>query len=209
MPLKPLQSFPVFSLSSSSALWSPCGRSYCRPLLSIPRVPWCISCSCGAAAIQSQRATVRRGKPVQDVRWRARVGVGLLRHQHFKEGADLRQQGSAQWAVLVWTFTWGDREGTSGSTGNFPLHRLLTGFSQIFTEGGEGRGVQDVPGKEPALRGRRPVGDEDVVMVIGGERERQSGHPGRIADICEEIVCRNRRRLAESLGPGRRRIGRF
>lgn len=133
------------------------------------------------------------------------MGVGLLRHQHFKEGADLGQQGPAQWAVLLWAFTWGgDREGSSGSAGNFPpLISILTRHSGIFTEGGEGRGVQDVPGKELALRGRRPVGDENVVMVIGGERERQSGHPGRAAHVCEEIVCRDKQSISPDTEEGR------
>lgn len=125
------------------------------------------------------------------------MGVGLLRHQHFEEGADLGQQGPAQWAVLFWSFTWGNRERRLGlaSCAAISLARL----GQIFTKGGEGGGgVQDVPWMEVLLGGRRPVGDEDVVMVIGSERERQSGHPGRILNVREEIICKKRRSL---MGP--------
>lgn len=89
----------------------------------------------------------------------------------------------------------GGTERRWGSAG-CPAVFILTRLGQIFTEGGEGGGgVQDVPGMEVLLRGRRPVGDEDVVMVIGSERERQSGHPGRITDVREEIICKKRRSL--------------
>lgn len=50
---------------------------------------------------------------------------------------------------------------------------------------------------EVLLGGRRPVGDEDVVMVIGSERERQSGHPGWILNVREEIICKKRWSLTD------------
>ena len=88
----------------------------------------------------------------------------------------------------------GGQRDARGQTRPFPPSPSAP--AQILTEGGEGRGrVQDVPGKEVALGGRRPVGDEDVVMIIGSERERQSGHPGRVADVREEMVCRRGRSL--------------
>ena len=70
---------------------------------------WGVACSSGVGggggAIEAQRASVRRRESVQDVGPRAGVGVGLLRQQHLKERADLRQEGAAQWAVLLWSFT--------------------------------------------------------------------------------------------------------
>lgn len=62
----------------------------------------------------------------------------------------------------------------------------------FVTECGEGRGVQAIVRKELAVRRRRAVGDENIVMVIGGEWERQSGHPGRIVDLREDVVCREK-----------------
>ena len=59
----------------------------------------------GGGGIQAQRAPVRRGESVQDVGPGTGMGVGLLRHQHLKERADLRQEGPAQWAVPLWSFT--------------------------------------------------------------------------------------------------------
>lgn len=60
----------------------------------------------GRGVIRFQRASIRRRQPVEDVGSRARVGIGFLRHQHLEERADLREQGPAQWAVLVWGFSW-------------------------------------------------------------------------------------------------------
>lgn len=58
-----------------------------------------------------------------------------------------------------------------------------------FTERGEGGGVQGVPGQEFAVGGRRTVGDKNIVVVIGGERQREAGQPGRITDVWEDVVC--------------------
>lgn len=54
----------------------------------------------------------------------------------------------------------------------------------IFTECGEGGGgVQAVPRKELAVRRWRASGDKHVVVVIAGERQGESGHPGGVADL--------------------------
>lgn len=104
--------------------------SQARPLLGVPRVPRCVACGSRSAAVQAQRAPVRRRQSVQDVRPWAGVGVGLLRHQHLKQRADLRQEGPAQWAVLLWSFTWEEEEERKVSlcwqlkTG-FPLTRAI------------------------------------------------------------------------------------
>lgn len=76
-----------------------------RPLFSVPRVPWGDARGGRGGGVQAQRAAVRRRESVQDVRPRAGMGVGLLRHQHLEQRADLRQEGPAQWAVLLWSFT--------------------------------------------------------------------------------------------------------
>ena len=53
-----------------------------------------------------------------------------------------------------------------------------------FTKCGEGRGgVQAFPWKELTFRGWRAVGDKNVVVVIAGEWEGESGHPGGVADL--------------------------
>lgn len=99
------QSFPVFRLYLLIKSW------WCRQTRHLLRVPGAASrCRGRTGAIQTQRAPVRCGETVQDVRSRAGVGVGLLRHQHLKQRADLRQEGPAQRAVLLWSFTWEEEE---------------------------------------------------------------------------------------------------
>lgn len=56
------------------------------------------------------------------------------------------------------------------------------------TKGGEGGGIQAVPREELAFRRWRPVGDEDVVVVIARERQRESGHPGRVTELVENVI---------------------
>lgn len=58
------------------------------------------------------------------------------------------------------------------------------------TKGGEGGGVQAVPWEELAFRRWRPVRDEDVVVVITREWQRESGHPGRVTELVEDVICR-------------------
>ena len=105
--------FHVFSVFSSVQLYlmvESWWRREARALLRVPRVPRGVPRGGRGVALQAQRAPVRRRESVQDVRSGARVGVGLLRHQHFKQRADLGQEGPAQWAVLLWTFTWEEEE---------------------------------------------------------------------------------------------------
>lgn len=61
----------------------------------------------------------------------------------------------------------------------------------ILTKGGEGGGGAEAPpGKIVGLRGWRLVGNEHVVMVICCQGDGESGHPGRVAVLREDTVCR-------------------
>lgn len=85
------------------------GWSHTQPLLCVPRVPWYVACGGHGGAIQAKRAAVRCRESVQDVRPWAGVGVSFLCHQHLEQCADLRQEGPAQWAILLWSFTWEEK----------------------------------------------------------------------------------------------------
>lgn len=74
----------------------------------------------------------------------------------------------------------------------FELKKLYSQFF-TFTKSGKRWGVQGIPRNGLTFRGRRPIGDKDIVMVIAREWEGESGHPGRVTDLWENIICRKKR----------------
>lgn len=73
---------------------------------------------------------------------------------------------------------------------------------ETFTKGGEWRGgVQAIPRRKLAFRRRRTIGDKDVVVVIGCQWQGEPGHPGRVTDLWENIICKQKERhLVQIMG---------